>query len=130
MAGDEDDGQVVRELKPNTAAQHLDKTTYRVKIKTGEVFGAGTDADVYLKIFGKKGDSGKVALRTAKSTGNKFEGGQIDSFDLEFEDLGKVRNDTSRYGNRKFIRATLNRSNTYLLDTMARIRVQDGFSIG
>ena len=95
MATDEDDGQIVRELKLNTAAKHLDKTTYHVKIKTGDVFQAGTDADVYLKIFGEKGDSDKVNLRAANSTSNKFERGQIDSFDLEFEDLGKVRSSAS-----------------------------------
>lgn len=91
LAEDEDDGLVIRELKADSGTQDLDKTTYRVRIKTGDITYGGTDADVYLKIFGKIGDSDKVMLRSANNTSNKFERGQIDKFDLQFEDLGKVR---------------------------------------
>ena len=62
-----------------------------MKIKTGKKLGAGTDADVYLKIFGKNGDSDKIQLRSADNQSNKFEAGQTDHFTLEFGDLGKVR---------------------------------------
>ncbi len=86
----EDDGQIVRELTLASAAQHLDKTIYNVKIKTGDVFQAGTDADVHLKIFGENSDTDLIQLRTASNTKNKFERGQIDIFTFEFEDLGKV----------------------------------------
>ena len=90
LAADEDDGQIVRELTLNSAAQHLDKVTYNVRIKTGDVFQAGTDADVYLKIFGETYDTDKIQLRTANNTSNKFERNQIDHFTFEFDDLGKV----------------------------------------
>ncbi len=90
LATDEDDGSIVRELSLGSAAQHLDKTTYNVKIKTGDVFQGGTDADVHLKIFGSKGDSDKMMLRTSSNTSNLFERGRIDNFPLEFDDLGKV----------------------------------------
>ena len=90
LAEDEDDGLIVRELNSDTGTQDLDKSTYNIRIKTGDLFQAGTDADVYLKIFGKKGDSDKVMLRQANNTSNKFERGQIDKFTLQFADLGKV----------------------------------------
>lgn len=35
-------------------------TTYEVTVKTGDVRGAGTDANVYLILYGEKDDSGKV----------------------------------------------------------------------
>jgi hypothetical protein len=60
-------------------------------VKTGDVFQAGTDADVHLKIFGKKGDTDKIPLRTADHTSNKFERNRIDKFTYEFTDLGEVR---------------------------------------
>ncbi|CAF4048737.1 unnamed protein product, partial [Rotaria sordida] len=90
LAVDEDDGQLVRELTLTTTAQHLDKTTYNIRIKTGDIFQAGTDADVYLKIFGESGDTDKIQLRTANNTSNKFERGRTDHFTFEFDDLGKI----------------------------------------
>ncbi|CAF2355156.1 unnamed protein product [Rotaria sp. Silwood2] len=91
LATDEDDGQLVRELTLKTAAQHLDKTTYNVRIKTGDIFQGGTDADVYLKIFGENGDTDIIQLRTANNTSNKFEKGRTDHFTLEFDELGKIQ---------------------------------------
>jgi molybdopterin biosynthesis enzyme len=90
LAVDEDDGKIVRELTLGTAAQHLDQTTYNVRIKTGDILKAGTDADVHLKIFGEKGDTDQIQLMTADNTTNKFERGRIDKFTYEFDDLGKV----------------------------------------
>ncbi|CAF1287745.1 unnamed protein product [Rotaria sordida] len=90
LAVDEDDGRLVRELTLTTTAQHLDKTTYNIRIKTGDIFQAGTDADVYLKIFGESGDTDKIQLRTANNTSNKFERGRTDHFTFEFDDLGKI----------------------------------------
>ena len=90
LAVDEDDGQIIRELTLASAAQHLDKTTYNVRIKTGDVFQAGTDADVHLKIFGEKEMTDKIPLRTSNNTANKFERDRIDSFTFEFADLGRV----------------------------------------
>ncbi|CAF0982480.1 unnamed protein product [Didymodactylos carnosus] len=90
LASDEDDGQLVRELTLD-GTQHLNKTSYHINIKTGDVLQAGTDADVHIKIFGEKGDSDVVQLRNAENTTNKFERNRIDKFTLEFSDLGKIR---------------------------------------
>ena len=59
-------------------------------MKTGDVFGAGTDAEVHLKIFGEKGDTGLVSLISAENTSNKFERARTDTFRLELNDIGKV----------------------------------------
>ncbi|CAM2710921.1 unnamed protein product [Rotaria socialis] len=91
LAEDEDDGQIVRELTLQSAAQYLDKTTYNVRIKTGDILQAGTDADVYLKIFGDKGDTDKIHLRNSDNTSNKFERARVDHFTYEFDDLGKIQ---------------------------------------
>ena len=38
------------------------RTTYHVTVYTGDLFGAGTDADVFLQMFGESQDSGKAYL--------------------------------------------------------------------
>ena len=59
-------------------------------MKTGKERGAGTDANVFIKIFGSKGDTGKLKLMSAENSKNKFEAGRIDNFKLESTDIGKV----------------------------------------
>lgn len=63
-----------------------------MSVKTGDVRGAGTDANVFVQIFGAKGDTGKLQLRSAENTKNKFERGRTDQFALEAVDIGKVGN--------------------------------------
>ena len=43
-----------------SAGLHLaaQRTTYHVTVYTGDLFGAGTDADVFLQMFGETEDSG------------------------------------------------------------------------
>ena len=61
-----------------------------MSVKTGDVRGAGTGANVFVQIYGDKGDSGKLQLRSAENTKNKFERGRTDQFVLEAVDIGKV----------------------------------------
>lgn len=89
LASDEDDGQIVREFLVD-GAQFLDTISYHVKVKTGDVRNAGTDADVTLKIFGAKGDTGNKVLRSSDNNTNKFERGKVEEFNIENEDIGKV----------------------------------------
>lgn len=35
-------------------------TTYKVSVKTGDVRGAGTDANVYMVLYGESDDSGQM----------------------------------------------------------------------
>ncbi len=65
-------------------------TSYKVTVRTGDVRGAGTDANVYILIFGKQGDTGRLPLRQSENTKNKFERGRADMFTVEAVDIGKV----------------------------------------
>ena len=38
-------------------------TTYHVYVYTGDKFGAGTDANVYILLFGEEDDTGNIILR-------------------------------------------------------------------
>jgi lipoxygenase homology domain-containing protein 1 len=63
---------------------------YRVHVFTGDVSGAGTDANVFVSIYGENGDTGERQLKESQNK-NKFERAQEDVFDVEAADLGKLR---------------------------------------
>lgn len=65
-------------------------TSYHLSVKTGNVQGAGTDANVFVQLVGEHGETGKVQLRMAENTKNKFERGRTDKFKVEAIDIGKV----------------------------------------
>ena len=67
-------------------------TTYNIQIKTGDVRGAGTDANVFIKILGTKDNTGAVQLTTSENHTNKFEQGHIDMFKFDAADVGEVSN--------------------------------------
>ena len=117
LAKDEDDGQIIRELTlggtsllqskpvylywialagdPVRIISHcvivfIVATSYKVTVRTGDIRGAGTDANVYIHIFGKNGDTGRLPLRQSENTKNKFEKGRADMFTVEAVDIGKV----------------------------------------
>ncbi len=46
----------------------------QVLVKTSDVRGAGTDADVFISIYGPLGDTGEQEL---DASGNNFERGQV-----------------------------------------------------
>ena len=60
---------------------------YEVLVKTGDVKGAGTDANVDLIIYGENGDTGKRPLK--QRFRDLFEKNQVDKFEIEALDLGK-----------------------------------------
>uniref|UniRef100_A0A3Q2QDK8 Lipoxygenase homology PLAT domains 1 n=1 Tax=Fundulus heteroclitus TaxID=8078 RepID=A0A3Q2QDK8_FUNHE len=109
LAVDEDDGQLARELVPVDEAfmkkgdededdseatlgleQKAMSTTYTVRIKTGDKKYAGTDANVFMTLFGTKDDTGIITLKASKTHRNKFERGMIDEFTVEAVDLGPL----------------------------------------
>jgi len=61
--------------------------TYTIHATTGNCRGAGTDANVYIIIYGDKGDSGKQLLDGPLSA---FERGCTDLFRVTCVDLGKI----------------------------------------
>ncbi|XP_067839158.1 lipoxygenase homology domain-containing protein 1-like [Heptranchias perlo] len=110
LAVDEDDGQTARELVPVDEAflkkdldtdeqsqatlgleQKAQSTTYTMRVKTGEKKNAGTDANVFIILFGEKDDTGIVNLKASKTHKNKFEKGNIDEFTVEAVDIGALK---------------------------------------
>lgn len=62
---------------------------YEVIVTTGFEKGAGTDANVFVTVFGVNGDSGKRALKN--KLWNLFERGRTNRFYLETLDLGELK---------------------------------------
>lgn len=56
---------------------------------TGDVFGAGTNANVFVTLFGEFGDSGEKKLIKSQTHRDKFERNQVSSLlvRLEFRDI-------------------------------------------
>jgi ribosomal protein L25 (general stress protein Ctc) len=59
-------------------------------VKTGDIRSAGTDANVFLTIYGEKKDSGKIELARSENNKNPFERSKTDLFTVETEDIAKV----------------------------------------
>ncbi|XP_044174758.1 uncharacterized protein LOC114975839 isoform X5 [Acropora millepora] len=80
-----DPGQNVGTLKENgttsgeVVQEEVKDYLYQVHVYTGDKWGAGTDANVLITIFGEDGDSGEKKLDNNK---NNFESGQKDSFSV------------------------------------------------
>jgi len=102
----EDDGQITRVLVPSgdgVASQPVVK--YKISVKTGDIRGAGTDANVFLQLFGKNGDTGE---RKLAESGSNFERGHTDICGLEAVDLGdlnkaRIGHDGSGFGSGWFL---------------------------
>jgi hypothetical protein len=64
-------------------------------VKTSDVRGAGTDANVYVIIFGENGDSGELHLVKSETFKSPFENNQLDVFTckalLSLGELSKLR---------------------------------------
>ncbi|KAL6113992.1 loxhd1 [Pungitius sinensis] len=121
LAKSEDDGETVRELVPSDIITEkllrdgklkrteeevedaLETHIYSVSVRTGDTYGAGTDANVFLTIYGDLGDTGERKLAKSQNNKNKFERGEVDKFTIEAVDLGQVfkihiRHDNSMMG--------------------------------
>nr|XP_057926865.1 lipoxygenase homology domain-containing protein 1 isoform X2 [Doryrhamphus excisus] len=121
LAKSEDDGETVRELVPSDIITEkllrggtlkrtetevedaLETHAYHVSVRTGDMYKAGTDANIFLTIYGDLGDTGERKLAVSENNRNKFERGQVDKFTIEAVDLGQVfkiriRHDNSMVG--------------------------------
>lgn len=63
------------------------------------MYGAGTDANVFLTIYGDLGDTGERKLAKSTANTNKFERGAVDKFTIEAVDLGQVFKIAIRHDN-------------------------------
>nr|XP_029494200.1 lipoxygenase homology domain-containing protein 1-like [Oncorhynchus nerka] len=121
LAKSEDDGETVRELVPSDIITEkllkegklkhtemevedaLETHTYKVSVRTGDMYGGGTDAKVFLTIYGDLGDTGERKLSKSESNRNKFERGAVDKFSIEAVDLGQVFKIRIRHDNSEFM---------------------------
>lgn len=67
--------------------RHRQTVKYKIIVHTGDVSGAGTDANVSIILYGTLGDTGQRALK--QKGRNLFERGQVDEFIIESLDLGE-----------------------------------------
>ena len=65
---------------------------YKITIVTGNEWGAGTNNNVYIIIFGEQSKTEKISLIESKSSKDPFENGQIDVFEIEALNIGKPIN--------------------------------------
>uniref|UniRef100_A0A8U8BB29 Oxygen-regulated protein 1 n=1 Tax=Geospiza parvula TaxID=87175 RepID=A0A8U8BB29_GEOPR len=88
LAKDQADGEISVELPVFQQGQPiLPVTVYKVHVTTGDLWNAGTEADVYISVYGERGDTGsRQLLRSHKS--RKFLKGQTDIFAVEAVHLG------------------------------------------
>ncbi len=78
---------LIRVLWFNKKIPDLAPVKYEVVVHTVDESGAGTNANVYITIYGKNGDTGKRPLK--QKFKDLFERNQIDKFQIEALDLGK-----------------------------------------
>ncbi|XP_077987437.1 lipoxygenase homology domain-containing protein 1-like [Glandiceps talaboti] len=72
----------------------LEVFEYQIDVKTGKEKDGGTDADVWIYVYGERGDSGKRWLSKNVYKGsrlNLFKKGKTDSFSLKAVDLGPIQ---------------------------------------
>uniref|UniRef100_A0A8C0UZD0 Oxygen-regulated protein 1 n=1 Tax=Cyanistes caeruleus TaxID=156563 RepID=A0A8C0UZD0_CYACU len=88
LAEDQAGGEVSVELPVLYQGQPiLPVTVYKVHVTTGDLWNAATEADVYISVYGERGDTGsRQLLRSQKS--KKFLKGQTDIFSVEAVHLG------------------------------------------
>ena len=67
------------------------QATYEIEIKTADDLSAGTDANVFLTIFGSEGSFGDVQLKDTESNKNAFETGNLDRFIMTGNFVGTVK---------------------------------------
>ena len=72
-----------------------------MRVFTGDKWGAGTDANVFVAMTGDLGDSGERQLRDSDAgSANKFERNQQDAFTLTAVELGRLRKLKIRHDNK------------------------------
>lgn len=88
LAKDEEDGKIERILKENTSLREErgPKNVWEVSVYTSNKKNAGTDANVFLMLYGDRGKSDEIPLQ---AKGKAFESGQCDKFVIETDEIGQ-----------------------------------------
>ena len=75
---------------------HSAGSLYRITVETGDVRGAGTDANVFVTLHGSKGT---MSDRLLESHPENFERGRTDVFTVRTQDLGEIERIDLRHDN-------------------------------
>ncbi|CAF1439021.1 unnamed protein product [Adineta steineri] len=98
---DKDDGEIVRQLTLSGVSETpVYVVLYKITVVTGDKDRSGTDANVFLTIYGDKSDSGEQQLNQSKTNKNPFEQTETDVFDLYLISLGRLRKINIRHDNK------------------------------
>ena len=81
-------------ITKNVTKYFSDTTPYKIKVTTGMVRGAGTDANVSVTLIGTKDQSKKTLL--PKKTKNAFERGCCDEFIVYVTEIGNNNADVHK----------------------------------
>ncbi|CAF1459513.1 unnamed protein product, partial [Rotaria sordida] len=86
LAKDEGDKQISRELMLNKQTSEIKgNNQYKITVYTGDKRGAGTDADVFITLYGNSAETGPIKLDNKT---NHFEAGKKDEFTIECPNVG------------------------------------------
>ncbi|KAL7062668.1 hypothetical protein AAHC03_0509 [Spirometra sp. Aus1] len=93
ISGDADGGIIYRELPASGSniPNPPQLCHYKVRIHTGDRADAGTDARVFLNIFGEMGDTGDRQLKKSSKNIKKFARGKVDEFIIDAVHLGEIQ---------------------------------------
>ena len=88
LAKDEGDHRIERMLIENKSLreQHEMKDVWYVWVYTSNMKNAGTDANVFIVLYGDHGKSDKIPLKNKSDT---FESGKCDKFKIETSKIGQ-----------------------------------------
>jgi hypothetical protein len=84
-------GDATAEVLLTCVGQAGNLTAYAVYVHTGDEIGAGTDANVKIRMYGTERDSGWCPLEASMTHRDKFERNHVDEFLLELPFLGKIK---------------------------------------
>jgi len=80
----------------------MDKTKYRISIKTGDIDKAGTDSDVHMILSGTNGKTERLVLNPLLEK-DTFERGSLEIFDdVELSNVGGINGITIGHNNKHF----------------------------
>ena len=90
LASDEEDGAISRELPAGSedGQASLPIVDYHIRVITGDRNGAGTNANVFIEVFGANGNSGVHKLDNAR---DNFERNKSEVFQISYVDLGDIQ---------------------------------------
>ncbi|MFC4909307.1 PLAT/LH2 domain-containing protein [Actinomadura gamaensis] len=61
--------------------------SYEITVETGDMEGAGTNADVYITLYGEDGTAGPIRLNDGR---DNFERDDVDRFKLDLARIGRL----------------------------------------